>query len=303
VVLAVVTLALRRDLERRGAELEELRAFVPVSVREESQRGALGNQVSGLVVDLPVACSDPVRCLESIQEATGEVKSSGQAVGAQALTELAGFAPPTLLAQGSRLAPFQRFVNLVVTNVPGPPQPLHLGGSELLDILPMVPVGKNLALNVAVVSYNGRMYFGITADFHALPEAELLADDIEEALFELAAAAGLRPPGLEPEEPSAPPAEAPSEPPRPRADAEPAPPSEPEAELVAESAEAGAEQGAGPEVSVAEPWPGYDAMSARDVIERLEGASEEAAAVVRMYEASHRDRPSVIEATERAIAR
>jgi diacylglycerol O-acyltransferase len=190
-VLTVVARALRRHLRRRGADVEELRAFVPVSVRSDEQRGALGNEVAGMIVTLPVACADPAECLRQIAEETESAKSSGQTLGAQALTELAGFAPPTLLHQGARLAARQRFVNLVVTNVPGPQHPLHLGENELLEVIPLVPLGKNLTLGIAVASYNGRMFFGLTGDFDAVPDLDQLAPDVTEAIRELADGAGI----------------------------------------------------------------------------------------------------------------
>jgi WS/DGAT/MGAT family acyltransferase len=194
VVLTVVSAALRRHLLRRGEELEglELRAFVPVSVRSEDQRGTLGNQVSGMLASLPVSCSDPVQCLETISAQMRVVKESGQAVGAKALTELTGFAPPTVMQQASRLITRQRFVNLVVTNVPGPQFPLYLDGRELTDMFPMVPLGSNLNLGIAIVSYNGTLNFGLVGDFNALYDLEDLAGDFLAALEELADAAGVR---------------------------------------------------------------------------------------------------------------
>jgi diacylglycerol O-acyltransferase / wax synthase len=194
VVLSIVTLALRRHLERRGEDVSglALKVFVPVSIRAEDQRGTLGNQVSGMIATLPVSCSDPVRCLESISGQLRAVKDSGQTVGATALTELGGFAPPTLLHEASRLVTRQRFVNLVVTNVPGPQFPLYLGGRELTDIFPMVPLGSNLNLGVAIVSYNGTLNFGLVGDFNALYDLEELAGDFLAGLQALAHAAGVR---------------------------------------------------------------------------------------------------------------
>src|SRR5205807_8583327 len=96
------------------------KAFVPTSLRPDAARGETGNQVAGLLIRLPVSCRDAGDCLQRIRRATAREKASGQAIGAQALTELAGFAPPTLLVQGARLAARQRFLTLVVTNVPGP---------------------------------------------------------------------------------------------------------------------------------------------------------------------------------------
>jgi diacylglycerol O-acyltransferase len=202
VVLSVVTLALRRHLMRRGEDVEdlELKAFVPVSVRAADHRGSPGNQVSGMVARLPVGCADPAQCLEMISAQMRVVKASGQAVGAQALTELSGFAPPTLLHEASRLVTRQRFVNLVVTNVPGPQFPLYLDGRELTDIFPMVPLGSNLNLGIAIVSYNGTLNFGLVGDFAVMHDLEDLADDVLAAVQQLTATAA----GPHREEPAAP---------------------------------------------------------------------------------------------------
>jgi diacylglycerol O-acyltransferase / wax synthase len=306
VVLTVVTRALRRDLERRGWETDglELKAFVPISIRGEDERGEAGNRVSGMIVALPVSCEDPAACLRRISGVTRQVKDSGQAVGAAALTELTGFAPPNLLDQAARLTARQRFVNLVVTNVPGPQEPLSLAGRELQDIFPVVPVGKNLALGVAIVSYHGGMSFGLSGDFAALPGLEELAGDFEAALGELAEAAGITRPEPEPQPATAPPA-APAGPPT-AEQAGPAP--EPEhvdagVGLVAETAEPGAEDGAGPELHVEQPWPNYDRMHAAEIVDRLGASNEAELAVVRLYEDSHRHRREVLEATARELAR
>ena len=309
VVLTVVTRALRRDLERRGWETDglELKAFVPISVRSEDERGDTGNRVSGMIVPLPVSCDDPAACLRRISGVTRQVKDSGQAVGAAALTDLTGFAPPNLLDQAARLTARQRFVNLVVTNVPGPQEAMSLEGRELKDIFPVVPLGKNLALGVAIVSYHGGMNFGLSGDFEALPGLEELAGDFEAALAELAEAAGIARPGeAEPPAEPEPPAGVATEP----AVAPTAEPDEPEpehvdagVELVAETAEPGAEDGAGAELHVEEPWPNYDRMHAAEIVDQL-GASDGAQlAVVRLYEESHRRRREVLEATDRELAR
>lgn len=192
VVLAAVSGALRRHLQRRGTPTDgmELKAFVPVSVRSDEERGQTGNRVSGMIAPLPVWSADPVERLRTISAAMEDVKASGQAVGAQALTELGGFAPPNLMSQAARLITRQRFVNLVVTNVPGPQFPLSLADRELLDIFPMVPLGGNLTMGVAIVSYNGTMDFGLVGDFGALADLDDLADDLAAAMDELRAAAG-----------------------------------------------------------------------------------------------------------------
>jgi WS/DGAT/MGAT family acyltransferase len=177
-------------MERRGVEPPEaLRAMVPVSVRSDAERGALGNRVAAMMAPLPVGEADARRRLATIAAAMQGIKRSGQAVGAQVLTDLAGFAPPTLMAQGSRLVSTERFFNLVVTNVPGPQFPLYLMGRELREINPMVPLAKGQALGIAIMSYNGRMNFGLLADWDAMPDLDEFAADLQASLAELASAA------------------------------------------------------------------------------------------------------------------
>ena len=120
-----------------------------------------------------------------------DLKESGQAVGAQVLTELTGFAPPTIMAQAARLQARQRLFNLVVTNVPGPQVPLYMLGRELEALYPMVPLAENTALGIAIMSYNGQLNFGLVSDFDALPDVEVLADELRHSIDELATAAGV----------------------------------------------------------------------------------------------------------------
>jgi diacylglycerol O-acyltransferase len=193
VVLATVSGALGRHLHRRGETLSgrELKAMVPVSVRAEEDRGALGNQVAAMMAPLPVWCEDPARRLEIVNESMAGLKDSGQAVGAQVLTQLSGFAPPTIMTQASRLMARQRMFNVVVTNVPGPQMPLYLMGHELRELFPMVPLARNQALGVAIMSYNGKMNFGLVGDYDAMHDLDDLADDFQASLAELADVAGV----------------------------------------------------------------------------------------------------------------
>jgi WS/DGAT/MGAT family acyltransferase len=193
VVLATVAGALGRHMRRRGEDAGDgvLRAMVPVSVRAEEERGALGNRVAAMMAPLPVGEEDPRRRLEIVSEAMATIKRSGQAVGAQVLTNLSGFAPPTVMSQASRLISTQRFFNLVVTNVPGPQFPLYLLGRELTDIFPMVPLARGQALGVAIMSYNGRMNYGLVGDYDALADIDDLPADFDAALAELADVAGI----------------------------------------------------------------------------------------------------------------
>jgi WS/DGAT/MGAT family acyltransferase len=193
VMLATVTGALTRHLRRRGVDVTdmELKAMVPVSVRAEEARGALGNQVAAMMAPLPVGCADPRSRLERISESMSEIKSSGQAVGAQVLTELTGFAPPNIMSQASRVIARQRMFNLVVTNVPGPQFPLYMMGRELKDLFPMVPLAQNQGLGIAIMSYNGTINFGLVGDFDLLSDLDLLTEDLTASLAELADAAGV----------------------------------------------------------------------------------------------------------------
>jgi WS/DGAT/MGAT family acyltransferase len=193
VMLATVTGALGRHLRRRGVDTDglELRAMVPVSVRSEEARGALGNQVAAMMAPLPVGLQDPVSRMKRISAAMAHLKSGGQAVGAQVLTELTGFAPPNIMSQAARVVARQRMFNLVVTNVPGPQFPLYMARRELKDLFPMVPLAPNQALGIAIMSYNGTINFGLVGDYDLMSDLDELGDDLHAALAELADAAGV----------------------------------------------------------------------------------------------------------------
>jgi diacylglycerol O-acyltransferase / wax synthase len=195
VVLSAVALALGRFLRRRGEETDGLvlKAMVPVSVRADAERGALGNRVAAMWAPLPVGIEDPTAVYAEVHEAMKGLKESGQAVGATALASLADFAPPTIMSQAARLQPRQRYFNVVVTNVPGPQFPLYLMGRELTAFYPVVPLARNQALGIAIMSYHGRLGFGLLADYDAVPDLEDLASDLRAAIDDLARAVGLSP--------------------------------------------------------------------------------------------------------------
>jgi WS/DGAT/MGAT family acyltransferase len=197
VVLTVVAGALGRYMRLHGEATDgvELRAMVPVSVRADVERGALGNRVAAMWAGLPVGITDPVRRLRTVSAAMEEVKQSGQAVGAQVLTRLSGFAPTTIVSQAARLQARQRLFNVVVTNVPGPQIPLYLMGRRLEVIFPMVPLAKNTALGIAIMSYNGQLNFGLTADYDALADVDTLVEELRSSIEELLAAASSTTPG------------------------------------------------------------------------------------------------------------
>jgi WS/DGAT/MGAT family acyltransferase len=191
VVLTVVAGALRSHFLEHGYDTDvDLKAMVPVSVRAESERGALGNKVAAMYAPLPIGLADPIARFRAVHEAMRGLKESGQAVGAETLTALADFAPPTILSQAVRIQAVQRLFNLTVTNVPGPQFPLYLLGRTLSRIYPLVPIVENAALGIAIMSYNGRIDFGLVGDYDALPDLDAVAAALDGAIGELAAVAG-----------------------------------------------------------------------------------------------------------------
>ncbi len=160
--------------------------MVPVSVRADQDKGALGNQVATMWAPLPIYEEDPIKRLEIVHESMKDLKASGQAVGAQLLTSLGEFAPPTILAQASRLVARQRAFNLVITNVPGPQLPLYTLGREMQEVYPVLPLSENTSFGVALFSYNGAMGFGLLGDYDTVPDLGVLAEGIEKSIAELA---------------------------------------------------------------------------------------------------------------------
>ncbi len=191
VVLAVVTGALRGWLHGRGVRTEglELRALVPVSIRTEDERGELGNRLAVMRGPLPVYVEDPVRRLRIVSEQMEGLKRSKQALGAEVISRFNDFAPPTLLAQAARINFSTRLFNLIVTNVPGPQIPLYVLGRELQEVFPVAFLPQNHALAVAIMSYNGRICFGLLADYESMDDVDVIASGIDEALVELEEAA------------------------------------------------------------------------------------------------------------------
>ena len=187
VVLAVVSGALRQWLRSRGVRTEglELRALVPVSVRAAGAGGELGNQIVAMRGPLPVYVDDPVARLKVVRQGMGELKESKQAVGAAVLAGAQGFAPPTVLAQASRLNFSTRLFNLIVTNVPGPQFPLYVAGRRMEDLYPIAFLPKDHALALAIMSYDGHLNFGLLGDYDALPDIDAFADGLRGAVDEL----------------------------------------------------------------------------------------------------------------------
>lgn len=195
-VLTVVSGALARWLRTRGVRTEglELRALVPVSIRAEHEQGQLGNRIAVMRGPLPVYAKDPVERLRIVRESMQGLKESKQALGAEVIAGLTDFAPPTLLAQASRVNFSTRLFNLIVTNVPGPQFPLYLLGRELQELIPVAFLPDNHALAIAVMSYNGKVDFGLLGDYDAMPDLDDLGGYVGDSLAELLAAAGGRRP-------------------------------------------------------------------------------------------------------------
>jgi WS/DGAT/MGAT family acyltransferase len=192
VVLTVVSGALRDWLHSRGIRTEglEMRALVPVSVRTKDQRNTLGNQLTAMRGPLPVYIGDPVARLRFVREAMDGLKESKQAVGAATLAAVNNLAPPTILAQASRLNFSTRLFNLIVTNIPGPQFPLYLLGRKLEDLFPVAFLPEHHGLAIAIMSYDGGLDYGLLGDYDALPDIDVIAEGIDHGLAELMNAAG-----------------------------------------------------------------------------------------------------------------
>jgi diacylglycerol O-acyltransferase len=170
-----------------------VRVFCPVSVREEGERGKLGNQISGIVLELPTGEMSIADRLRRVNVTTGDLKRTRQAVAADRLAGLADWAPPSLLVLAGRLMSTpQAGANINVTNVPGPQFPLYSGGAELLEVWPFAPLYPDMGLGVAIVSYNGDMYFGLTADPGIVSDVEKFTKELRSAASGCAALATAR---------------------------------------------------------------------------------------------------------------
>ncbi len=230
VVLTVLAGGIGRYLRERGQDPKglELRAMCPVSMRQEDERGQLGNLVSNMIAPLFVGVDDPVERLGKERDAMNRLKEAGQAKAFYQMTQFGERVPPLMAAIGATMPFSQTLFNTVSTNVPGPMIPLYFGRHKLVDWLPLGIVSNNIGLFVAILSYNQRITLGMTVDAKLIPDAWRLAECLEESYAELREAAG-----VEDEEPlgarcfasAAPAVEAPEEPAAP----EPVTASEPDA--------------------------------------------------------------------------
>jgi len=172
VVLATVVGAMRRYLAGRGVSPSPLdfRAMIPVNIRSQSERGTLGNRVAQMVAALPLAEDQPRRIFQRVMQTTQAVKHSHQVEATEMIEEFSDWTATAVLTRLVRFAAKRRPYNLVVTNVPGPPVALYLLGARLLESYPMVPLFSNQGLGIALFSYAGGLYWGVNADWDALPD-------------------------------------------------------------------------------------------------------------------------------------
>lgn len=187
VVLAAVAGALGSFLADRGMDVDgvQLRACVPVSMRPDDKKGAMGNEIAIMMAPLPVGLRDPKLRLAFVQEAMKHLKASKQAEGAKVLTSIENALPPAILARASKLGFSSRLYNLLVTNVPGPQVPIYLLGRQLKELVPLAFLAPEHTLAIGVMSYNGNVTYGLLADADAVPDLPALANYLRASLAEL----------------------------------------------------------------------------------------------------------------------
>jgi WS/DGAT/MGAT family acyltransferase len=186
VVLSIAAGALRRCFERREGDVPDyLVALVPVSLRGEDDQGQLGNRISTILVKLPVSEPDPKKRLAILRDETARLKQTESARAASLLVEATGWTPPTINRLLSSAMTRPLVFNLVVSNVPGPQQPLYLMGRRLLEIYPYVPLSpQNHALSIGLISYDGRIFFGLAGDRDVVPDLDDFASELRAAIRE-----------------------------------------------------------------------------------------------------------------------
>jgi WS/DGAT/MGAT family acyltransferase len=189
IVLTVLTRGFRDLLLSRDEDVDGrvVRTLVPVSVRTPGERGTYNNRVSAMIAELPVGLAAPAERLSAIRAQMDDLKESKQAVAAEALTSLSGFAPSLLLALGTRVAMRipQRNVNTVTTNVPGPQWQLFACGRPMVEAFPFVPLASSVRVGVAIFSYNGLLNYGVTGDYDTAPDISVLCAGVEAGMTEL----------------------------------------------------------------------------------------------------------------------
>ena len=186
VVLAAVTMGYREMLIDAGEDPAEavVTSLVPVSVRGSDGDGVPDNRVSALLLDLPVDYEEPLECLAEVRTRMEALKGSHMAEAGTMVTDLADLAPPALVESATRAGLLaqhrsaQRSLTTITTNVPGPQFPLYCMGREMLEYLPFVPISYGTRVATAILSYNGTIAFGLTADYDVPVDIDVLGDGI-----------------------------------------------------------------------------------------------------------------------------
>ncbi len=193
VVLAAVAGGYRALLMERGDDVDTavVRSLVPVSTRHDDGYGVPDNRVSALLYDLPVQLADPVARLETVRDEMSRLKSSHIVEAGEVATSIGNLAPPMIMGSLTRMVihSMQRFgqhsLNTVTTNVPGPQMPLYCLGHEMLEYRPFVPISHGLRVGTAILSYNGKLFFGVTGDFETMPDVGVLARAVASGIDDL----------------------------------------------------------------------------------------------------------------------
>ncbi|HSG88242.1 MAG TPA: wax ester/triacylglycerol synthase family O-acyltransferase [Pseudomonadales bacterium] len=210
-VLAIVGGGMRRYLESKG-ELPEAStvAMAPISVREKTQSGAMGNKVAAMSVLLHSEIADPLARLQAVHDDTIRSKALTEAVGARLMTDYSQFIPSSLAGLAARLYTraglanrMRPVFNCVVTNVPGPQVPLYSGGARLVTQYGLGPIVDGMALIHPVFSYCGEITISFTSCREIMPDPSFYAECLEQAYHELREAAGVALPTAEAEDRSA----------------------------------------------------------------------------------------------------
>jgi diacylglycerol O-acyltransferase / wax synthase len=191
VVLAAIAGGFRALLTARGEPVDgrTVRTMVPVSMRTAEEHGTMGNQVSAIFADLPVGVSNPTERLAAVTRQLSSLKSSGMAIGVDTMLAAADLMPGTLFSLGASVAARlpQRAISTVTTNVPGPQVPMYLLGRRMTELFPYIPLGADIRITIGVASYAGCLTCGVTGDYDAVPDLQVLCDGIETATQELVA--------------------------------------------------------------------------------------------------------------------
>lgn len=194
VVLTILVMAIARYSEMHGVETKKnlCRFMMPVSLRQKEQRGALGNLISILPVELPLDIKNPLKLFKHVNHQTGMMKATQMASGLGMVGAMYGMMPaPVQSAIGAILnSPFPVF-NTVATNVPGPQVPMYMNGKRMIAQYPFVPIGYNMGMGTAIFSYDQKLFFGIGADTLAMDDVDKFREMLEEAFIELRTLAGV----------------------------------------------------------------------------------------------------------------